>query len=482
MKYFLLLVLLHGFLSLNGQIIIKQTQPFPMEIQSLAILDNGKKVLAGSYDMKLYLIDVATGQINKEITDHKGFVLAISFNKEQNIVATAGSDQRIIIWDAATMEKKMEIPAHTDRINSLDFSPDGLKLASASDDKTIIVWDLMTGGEIFKLTDHSAPVTTVAFSNDGALIASGGWDKMLMLHSATTGKLIGTYKGHRSTVNAVDFSSTGDMMVSGSDDNTIMVWETDTIQTIAKFEYFSQPVTNVCFFPGDKYIFCTDGSGMLKVYNLETKSMLEQKEIHNGSVKAMVMDTESGIMVTSGADKIVKIWNINEYLYFDCLKDKLSKLSDLTKPKGEFETSEQYDRRLREYDRQKDVLTKECVREADAKRKADQEIMENKILSTYEYVFFPVQNVGTYNADSQEYPITYNGQGAIVKIGLDDAKSLKENLAKAKVKAIKRIVNGNIEIFNTELIHPVTGKSFPFGRQVTSAEDKLLMKFLQRGQ
>lgn len=450
-----------------------------MEIQSLAILENGKKVLAGSYDTKLYLIDVATGQVSKEITDHKGFVLAATFNKEQNIVATAGSDQRIIIWDATTMEKKMEIPAHTDRINSLDFSPDGLKLVSASDDKTIIVWDLMTGGEIFKLTDHTAPVTTVEFSKDGALLASGGWDKLVMIHSATTGKLIATYKGHRSTVNSVDFSSKGNMLVSGSDDNSIIVWKTDTAQTIAKFEYFSQPVTKACFFPGDKYIFCTDGSGMLKVYNLETKSMLEQKEIHNGSIKAMVMDPESGIMVTAGTDKIVKTWNINEYLYFDCLKDKLSKLSDLTKPKGEFETSEQYERRLKEYDRQKDVLVKECVREAEAIRKAEQEASENKILSTYKYIFLPVQGVGTYNADNQEYPITYNGQTAVVKIGVDDAKSLKENLAKAKVKAIQRVVNGNTEIFNTELIHPVSGKSYPFGRQITVAEDKLLGKFLQ---
>jgi WD40 repeat protein len=482
MKYFLLVVLLNGFLSLNAQIIIKQTQPFSMEVQSLAILDNGKKVLAGSYDTKLYLIDAATGQISKEITGHKGFVLAATFCKEKNIVASAGSDQKIIIWDATTLEKKLEIPAHTDRINSLAFSPDGLKLVSASDDKTIIVWDLMTGGEIFKITDHSAPVTTVAISNDGAFIASGGWDKLIMLHSATTGNLIATYKGHRSTVNSVDFSDKGSMMVSGSDDNSIIVWKTDTVQPIAKFEYFSQPVTNVCFFPGDKYIFCTDGSGMLKVYNLSTKSMLEQKDIHNGSVKAMTMYLESGIMVTAGADKIVKIWNINEYLYFDCLKDKLLKISDLNRPKGEFETSEQYERRLKDYDRQKDVLVKECIRETEAIRKSEQEAMENQILSTYKYVFFPIQNIGTYNADTQEYPITYNGQGAVIKIGLDDAKSLKENLAKAKVKAIQRVVNGNSEVFNTELIHPVSGKSFPFGRQITASEDKLLGKFLQRAQ
>lgn len=479
MKFCLSVFFVLTFFSAQSQTLVKQSQAFAMDMPAVIVFDKGQKILTGSYDMKMYVLNAATGQTEKEIVEHKGFVLALAYCEKLNLIASAGWDQRIILWDATTMTKKLDIAAHTDRINALSFSPDGMRLASASDDKTVIVWDAMTGGEIFKLTDHTDAVTTVAFSADGTLIASAGWDKTITIHSGSTGKLLNTYKGHRGPVNSVGFSFKGDMMVSGSDDNSIIVWRTDSVKTLAKFDYFIQPVSRVSFFPGDKYIFCADGSGMLKVYNFQNKSMLEQKQIHEGAVKDMYINPTLGFMVTSGSDKIVKWWNVNEYLYFDCLKDKTKALQDLNKPKGEFETTEQYEKRLKEYDRQKSMMVNECVKEAEARQKAEQEAAEKAILSTYKYVFFPVTSMGTYDADKQEYPFNFNNQGGIVKLPIEDAKSLKENMAKAKVKAISRVVNGNTEVFNTELIHPVTGKAYPFGRQINATEDKLLGKFLQ---
>lgn len=462
-----------------GQTLVKQSAVFEKDPASVLITAGGQKILSGSYDMKIYQLNVTSGQTEKDFSEHKGFVMALAYNEKANIIASAGWDQRIIIWDAATMTKKLDIAAHTDRINALAFSPDGMRIVSASDDKTVVVWDAMTGGEVFKLPGHTDAVTCVAFSNDGSLIASGGWDKSMTVHSASDGTLLRTYKGHRGGINTVAFSGNNQMLVSGSDDNSIIVWRSDTIQQLAKFDYFTAPVTRVVFFPGDQYIFCADGTGMLKVYHLANKSLLEQKEIHQGAVRDMYLNAASGLLVTSGADRIVKWWNVNEYLYFDCMKAKTKALEDLKKPKGEFETTEQYEKRVKEYERQKGLLASECAREAEAARKAQQDAAEKALLATYRFVNYSLTGVGTYNADTQEYPIMYNGLTAIVRIPMEEAKTLKENIAKAKIKAVSRDINGRNEVFNTELIHPVSGKSYPFGRQVSPAEDKLLGRFLQ---
>ncbi|HBG71970.1 MAG: hypothetical protein A2W93_05300 [Bacteroidetes bacterium GWF2_43_63] len=479
MKYFLSVVLFLVSFSSFTQTLLKQTQAFGMDVPAVVIIDNGQKILVGSYDTKLYLINATSGATEKEIPEHKGFVLSLAYNAKTNTVASAGWDQRIILWDAATMTKKLEIAAHNDRITALSFSPDGSRLVSGSEDKTICVWDVMTGGEIFKITDHLDAVTTVTYSKDGNSIASGGWDKIVMLHSAIDGKLINTYKGHRSSINSVDFSYAGDMLVSGSDDNSISIWRTDSAKSIAKFDFFKLPVTKVSFFPGDKYIFCADGSGELKIYNVSNRSLLTQKTIHSGGVKDMYINSALGLMATSGSEKVVKLWNINEYLYFDCVKEKTKSLQEMAKPKGEFETSEMYERRMKEYDIKKSALVSECTKEADAIRKAKQEELDKKTLGTYSYVYFPIQSLGAYDADKQEYPFYFNGQAGMIKLSIDDAKSLKSNMDKAKVKAIKRVVNGNTEYINTEFIHPVTGKSIAFGRHVSATEDPILGKFLQ---
>lgn len=479
MKYFTLVLLLLASFNSIGQTMLKQSQPFGMDVPATVIIDNGQKILVGSYDTKLYVINASTGAIDKEISEHKGFVLALAYNAKTNTVASAGWDQRIILWDAAGMTKKIEIEAHKDRITSLSFSPDGSRLVSGSEDKTICVWDVLTGGEIFKITDHLDAVTTVTYSKDGNSIASGGWDKLVMLHSASDGKLINTYKGHRSTINSVDFSYAGDVLVSGSDDNSITIWRTDSVKTIAKFDFFKLPVTQVNFFPGDKYIFCADGTGDLKIYNVPNRSLLTQKNIHSGAVKDIFINPDLGLMSSTGAEKIMKLWNINEYLYFDCVKQKTKSLEEMAKPKSEFETTEMFERRMKEYDIKKSALVSECTKEADAIRKAKQEELDKKSLSTYSYVYFPIQSLGTYDADKQEYPFIFNGQAGMIKLSIEDAKSLKTNVAAAKVKAIKRIVNGNAEYINTEFIHPVTGKSIAFGRHISATEDPVLGKFLQ---
>lgn len=479
MKYFTVVVLLFAFINVTGQTLLKQSQAFAMDIPATVIIDNGQKVLVGSYDTKMYLINAATGNVEKEIAEHKGFVLSLAYCPKTNTVASAGWDQRIILWDAGSMTKKLDIQAHTDRITSLSFSPDGTRLVSGSEDKTICVWDVMTGGEIFKITDHNDAVTTVVYSKDGNSIASGGWDKLVMIHSAHDGKLINTYKGHRSSINSVDFSYAGDMLVSGSDDNSITIWRTDSSKTIAKFDFFKLPVTNVYFFPGDKYIFCADGSGELKIYNVQNRSMLTQKNIHSGAVKNIFINPSIGLMASTGSEKIMKLWNINEYLYYDCVKEKSKALQDMAKPKGEFETTEMYERRMKEYDIKKSALVAECAKESELIRKAKQEELDQKTLSTYSYVYFQIQNLGTYDADKQEYPFVFNGQAGMVKLSIEEAKSLKINVSNAKIKAIKRVVNGNTEYINTELIHPVSGRSIAFGRQITATEDPILGKFLQ---
>lgn len=478
MKFFIFNFLFLYTILVSAQYLIKESEAFPTNITSVAINLNADKIIAGSYDKFIYCVNPQTGQTDDAIEEHKGFVLATAYNISQNVFATAGWDKKIIIWDAINMDKKMEIEAHKDRINSMVFSPDGLRLASASDDGTIIVWDLMTGGEIFKITDHNDAVTCIAYSKDGTMIASGGWSNKAMIHSSSSGELLWVYEGHRNTVNTVDFSYDGSMIVTGGEDNLCMVWKTDTSEMLMKFDYFRKPVSKALFLPEDKYLFCAEASGDLKVFNLHSKSLLEQNQLHDGALTDMVINIDKDIMVTTGTDNKIKIWNIGEFKYFDCLSRKIAARKDLTKPKGEFETTVQYENRLKKYNIIKKGFIAECFREAQARQKAEQDRIDKIILSSYMYVYYKLDGLGVYDADTQIYPIIFQGKNYMLKIALEDAKALKINVQKAKVKAIKRVINGNTEIFNRQLIHPVNAKSYPIGPQVKPIDDKFLQQFL----
>ncbi len=461
-----------------AQMLLHESDAFSMKMTSVSIDKTGKNILAGSYDKNIYVVNPENGGTSKTIEEHDGFVLATDYNAEKNTFATAGWDQRIVIWDATSLEKTIEIEAHTDRINDLAFSPDGSKLASASDDGTIKVWDMMTGGEIYTITDHEDAVTCVTFSKDGTLIASGSWDNTAMVHAASDGSLLHTYEGHRNTVNTIDFSFDGTMLATGGEDNIVMIWRTDTAEMIMKFDYFRQPVTSLLFLSGDKYLFCAEATGDLKIYNVVGQQLLEQNIIHDGAINDMCFNLNKDMLVTTGADNKVKIWNIAEYKYFDCVKEKTAAKKDLTKPKGEFETTQQYEARLKQFEALKKGFIAECTREAKAREKAEQDKRDREIVATHKYVMLPIDGVGTYNADERSLPIQFQGTMYNITMDIEEAKSFKANVNKAKVKAISRVINGNTEILNFELVHPVTAKKYPFGNWVTAAEDKYIREFL----
>lgn len=480
MKLTVLIIIFSISISGFSQRLIKTFEGPAMNISSCAISRDGQQIYATGYDKLLWIMDAATGKVKDTLKDHKGFVFCLAYDPAHNVIATAGWDKRIVLWDAATGKKKSEIKGHNDRINALAFSPDGSLLASASDDNTVILWDVFSGGLIDTLRGHTDAVTCVAFSNDGQFIASSGWDKQVIIHARNTGEISARCQSHRNAINSVSFNLTGQYVISGADDNTCIVWDLAAGKIAMKFDYFKSPVTEVRVFPSDRYIFTAENNGEIKIFDLTTKAMIAQFKAHNGAINDLYINPSGTLLLSCGADMKICLWDVSEFMYFECLKAKLAEYQHLKQPKGEFETTEQYNGRLAEFEQMKTMLTKECIAEFELRRKADQAAQDEKILSTYAHVTLKVDAIGTFDADKQEYPITVKGKIYLIKMSTEEARTFKENYAKAQIKAIKRLINGNEEYFNMELIHPVSKTSYFFGVQVKPQEDRYLGIFLSR--
>ncbi len=79
-------------------------------------------------------------------------------------------------------------------------------------------------------------------------------------------------------------------------------------------------------------------------------------------------------------------------------------------------------------------------------------------------VSLKIQNLGTYNADNETFPITILDVTKNIAIPRKDAKSFKENWQSAEVRAVKQLMNDleTYEHINIEIFHPLTGDTFKF--------------------
>lgn len=128
----------------------------------------------------------------------------------------------------------------------------------------------------------------------------------------------------------------------------------------------------------------------------------------------------------------------------------------LVEPKGEFETTEAYRKRQQRAKAKK----KEILKELRQQRK-------QRIQKSLTSITLSIQEVGTYNADQEIFPIKIQDTTYEVEIPLDEARSFDENWQDAKVvgyKQLKEDLSG-YRPFNLKIVHPVTGSRYPVGPQ-----------------
>lgn len=423
--------------------------------------------------------DLSTGRLVDSLTFHKGPVSAIDQNADQ-LMATSGWDRTVVLWKAGTKAPLATLKGHMDKVNCVRFSQDGNLLASGSADGKVIIWDATSYGIVREIQAHRDPITFIAWNTKSNIIATASWDRKVRLWSVQTGDMIREFSGHRSSVNYISFGITDTLMMSAGDDNSVILWSLTRGVMKHRFDFFRQPVSAAIFVHNDKQMMSVDGEGELKIYDITKINLIALKKIHNGKIVGLVHIPEKNILYTLGTDGALSIWDLSEFVYVDCMKRKLPTIEHLRKPKDEFETTDQYNRRLQEYERKKVALIDECKKEAILEQQALERQKLEREARSFKWVELTLSGIGTYDADKAEYPVMIGRNTYVITMRLDDARTFKDNWQKAKVRALQKdLGNGVVEYYNMEMEHPVTKMKYMFGTYLTPASDPAYKMFLE---
>ncbi|XP_078429056.1 protein SPA1-RELATED 4-like [Wolffia australiana] len=157
----------------------------------------------------------------------KSRLSCVSWNNYiKNYLASTDYDGTVQIWDASTGQGFMKFTNHQKRAWSVDFSPgDPTKLASGSDDSSVKLWSIKEKNCISSIRTV-AQVCCVQFSpNSSHLLSFGSADYKIYFYDLRNTRVpLSTLAEHRKPVSYVKFVDP-QTLVSASTDNTLKLWD-----------------------------------------------------------------------------------------------------------------------------------------------------------------------------------------------------------------------------------------------------------------
>ncbi|KAK9890081.1 hypothetical protein WA026_008893 [Henosepilachna vigintioctopunctata] len=287
------------------------------KVTSICLTQDSSKAIVGCLDGKVYIYNVHSGKVERQISNTNGEVKALRLTEKDDFLLKGGAN-RIILYpfrenDINTMKqvskpkKKSQIlKMHTGSLSCIDISRDGILAASGGTDTLVNIWQLNNQELMFTLTGHTASVTTLNFSPNGAFICSGSDDKTVKVWSLSAGTLLRTFSGHQFSISCIYVFMDSIRVISGDKNDNLIIWNVEN-GNISK----SYQAPNKCIRVTNsmKYKVASNGDTTLRIWSMNE----DEKYIvhHSKEITCFVLTMDSQFIITGSRDMSLKVWQVS---------------------------------------------------------------------------------------------------------------------------------------------------------------------------
>lgn len=296
-------------------------------VVSVAFSRDGKKLVSGGRDDVIHVWDVATGQLEKTLTDHreaskgKADVYSLAFSHDGKLMVSGSADTTIILWNANTFAPIRTLRGHTAAVREVAFSPDDKSLASAAEDNTVRLWDTATGLLKVTCTGHTKRVKDVGYFPDGKTIVSAASDGTIRLWDAASGEPKMVLKGHTNGVEFCDVSPDGTQLFSGSANiGEIIFWDARTGKALkiipnAHGNEHGAEIDSGHYSPDGRCAVSGSKDRTDKCWDPKTFALLHTISGNPGRTESMSFSPDGKLLATGfgGGDAHIKLWDLSAW-------------------------------------------------------------------------------------------------------------------------------------------------------------------------
>lgn len=293
------------------------------KINCIKYSPDDKYIATAGNDGIIKLWESNTGLLVRNFAGHKGAVSSFVITPDGKKIISAGKtrilyinpytreeskDSEIFIWDLLTGGIIRNLDGHNNSVLALAISQDGNYLASSGEDKKIIIWDLNTWNEINKFSLDSTESKAIVFTKEGKDIIVGCSDGDINSYNLKSGTLNWTIYS-TSYINTIDLSPDGNILAVGNSDGGVLVYDINT----------SLLLGNAAETKGEKQIEIPE----FEDDSIFVPFFISNKDNYDGGINSLVF-TPDGKYIIFCDNKTINISDLSKlYIDWSSRKDKL---------------------------------------------------------------------------------------------------------------------------------------------------------------
>jgi WD40 repeat protein len=401
--------------------------------------------VSSSYFLSTYDINVS-----ELINPIKIFNYSYSFDR--GVVNSSSENNTDIISIPATISSNEKYYAFTNYMENSTKDSEGKVVGRYTELNIYSVKDnslKIKNGGLYINNDH---ILKFDMNGDCLFIVDSYYNDMIMKYNVTKDKWENALKGHDKRILCLEMHPSNLYLASGSKDNTVILWDIKNNKKLKVFTGNEDNVRSLAFSKDGRYLASGNDDKIIRVWDISNLTN-EIKEF------ALKYDKEVGLAVLTNQD----------------MDKELKAIESKFSPKGEFETTDAYNKRIEDANAEKKSIEDRYSQQLnEARNQKESEIKgftsdvqnetERKINESVRDTVLKIDKIGTYNADIETFSLTINFMTESIKIPSSDAVEFKQNYKKAVVRAKKKL-NSSLsgwEYYDIYIFNPNNNTEYKF--------------------
>ncbi|KAJ6648170.1 Transducin beta-like protein 3 [Pseudolycoriella hygida] len=235
-------------------------------------------------------------------------IISTEDNKPQRSIGDASTeevDEDAVYTFALSYDNELVVSSHKSGL---------LKLWNRGDGTMVKMWKAI----------HQGPIPQLAFGYEKQIIASGGTDSKIRLWDYNMKTCLGTLRGCQGVISVLQFHPDTNLrlIIAAADDNKIHGWNYETKELLFSLSGHFSKVTSLSFTKDSLYMVSTGRDKVLILWNLNERKAVRTVPAYEGVECAVIIDSKSSLpddvrldnkrvyAAAAGENGFVKIWDM----------------------------------------------------------------------------------------------------------------------------------------------------------------------------